>query len=121
VSVLQFPPTPLAWVHVTGEVDMATAPQLVRTLGERLAQAVLVVLDLREVTFMDTCGVHAIVDATARARRAGRRLVILRGPPHVDRLLTLTAPADAVEIGAVDAFESPARLSVDADVPHRAA
>ena len=42
-------------------------------------QAQLVVLDLRELAFMDSSGVHAIVNASIRARQVGRRLVLLRG------------------------------------------
>ena len=55
-----------AWVHVAGELDIATTPQLERTLRETQQGARLVVLDLRAVTFMDCAGVHAIVDAPGR-------------------------------------------------------
>ncbi|HSS57341.1 MAG TPA: STAS domain-containing protein [Solirubrobacteraceae bacterium] len=40
-----------AWMHVAGELDIATTPSLELTLSE--AEAQLVVLDLREVEFMD--------------------------------------------------------------------
>jgi len=88
-----------AWVHVTGDLDLAAAPQLEWTLREAALQARLVVLDLRELGFMDSAGVKAIVDASIRARRDGRRLLLLRGPPNVDRVFALTASSDKVEIG----------------------
>jgi anti-sigma B factor antagonist len=91
-----------AWVHVAGELDVATAPQLERTLREAQQTARLVLLDLRELTFMDSAGVHAIVNASIDARQRGRRLVVLRGSPNVDRLFTLTGRSDAVEIGDLD-------------------
>ncbi len=69
-----------AWVHVTGALDIATTPRLERTLRESQSNAQLVVLDLRELVFMDCAGVHAIVDASSRARQAGRRLLLVRGP-----------------------------------------
>jgi anti-anti-sigma factor len=94
-------------VHVTGELDIATTPQLDRMLREPESQTRLVVLDLRELAFMDSCGVHAIVDASARAREVGRRLVLLRGRPDVDRVFTLTGSSDSVEIGYVDPVEPP--------------
>lgn len=94
-----------AWVHVTGELDVATTPQLVRTLRETQLRAQLVVLDLREITFMDCSAVHAIVNASIRSRRVGRRLILMRGPPNVDRLFTLTGTADQVEIGDVGLVE----------------
>ena len=97
-----------AWVHVAGDLDIATAPRLVRTLREAQLQARLVVLDLRELAFMDSAGVHAIVDASSRARQAGRQLVVLRGPAHVDRLFALTGTSDAVDVGDVGLAGSPA-------------
>jgi anti-anti-sigma factor len=96
-----------AWVHVAGALDIATAPQLERTLGESQLQARLVVLDLRELTFMDCSGVHAIVNASIRAREVGRRLVLLRGPSNVDRLFTLTGSVDEVEIGDIVSVKPP--------------
>ena len=85
------------WVHVAGALDIATSPQLQWLLDE--ASARLVVLDLRDLAFMDCSGVHTIVDASVRARRDGRRLILLRGTPHVDCVFHLTGTADAVEIG----------------------
>lgn len=66
-------------MHVAGELDLATAPQLERTLRETQQQARLILLDLRELTFMDSAGVHTIVNASIAARQLGRRLVLLRG------------------------------------------
>jgi anti-anti-sigma factor len=94
-----------AWVHVGGELAMATTPRLERTLSR--SQARLVVLDLRELTFIDSSGVHAIVGAGIRARRAGRRLVLVHVPSHVDRMLRLTGTAHQVEIGDVDPVAPP--------------
>jgi anti-sigma B factor antagonist len=94
-----------ARVHVGGELDIATTPQLERTLSQ--SQARLVVLDLRELAFIDSCGVHAIVNAGIRARKAGRRLVLVHVPATVDRMLTLTGSSDQVEIGDVDPVAPP--------------
>lgn len=94
-----------AWVHVAGKLDLATVPQLERTLREPQLQAGLVVLDLRELRFIDTAGVVAIVHASFCARQAGRRLILLRAPPNVDRMFTLTATCDDLEIGDVDHVE----------------
>lgn len=93
-----------AWVHVVGELDSASAPQLERALRGSQARAPLVVLDLRELAFMDSSGVHVIVDASIRAREADRRLVVLRGPPNVDRVFALTGTSEVVEIAEVSSF-----------------
>jgi anti-anti-sigma factor len=99
-----------AWVQVAGELNLATVPQLVRTLREPQLQARLVVLDLRELAFMDCSAVQAIVDASSRARQAGRRLVLLRGPPSVDQMFTLTGCSGELEIGDLDLGEPPAQV-----------
>jgi len=88
-----------AWVHVAGALDIATTPRLAQTLRESQSAARLVVLDLRALAFMDSAGVHAIVDASRQARRVGGRLLLLRGTANVDRLFALTGTADEVEVG----------------------
>jgi anti-anti-sigma factor len=89
-----------AWVHVAGTLDIASSLQLEVTLDESAAR--LVVLDMRDLAFMDCAGVHAIIDASVRARDDGRRLILLRGSPNVDRVFALTGTADVVEIGDLD-------------------
>jgi anti-anti-sigma factor len=67
-------------VSVSGELDIATAPQL---------DHALVILDLRELQFMDSSGANLIAAASGRARQAGRRLVVVRGPVQVERTFAL--------------------------------
>jgi len=80
-------------LRVSGELDNATAPQLDHALGCAQADAALVILDLRELEFMDSSGVHLIVAASDRARQAGGRLAVVRGPGpgpgQVDRIFAL--------------------------------
>jgi anti-anti-sigma factor len=95
-----------AWVQVAGELNVATLPQLDRTLREPQVQARLVVLDLRDLDYMDSSGAHALVSHAVRARKAGRRLVFLRGPAIVDRMLTLAGCAGDLEIGDIGHVES---------------
>jgi anti-anti-sigma factor len=96
-----------AWVNVVGELDLTTAPELERTLRECRQLAQLTVLDLRELAFVDCAGLHTIVDASLRARREGRRLVIVRGRPDVYRMFTLTGSARDVDIGDLDPVQPP--------------
>jgi anti-anti-sigma factor len=79
-----------AWVRVTGELDLATSPDFRQTVGEAQRAVRLVVLDLRELYFIDCSGVRVILDAALDSRRSGGRLLIVRGPSQVDRVLTLT-------------------------------
>jgi anti-sigma B factor antagonist len=94
-----------AWVRVAGQLDMATVPQLERTLSETRLEARLTVLDLRDLAFMDCSGLHAVVDASTRARQAGCRLLVLRGAPSVDRLFTLTGSSERIEFGDLQLIE----------------
>ena len=87
-----------AWVQVTGELDLATSPQFRQRLGEAQHAVRLVVLDLRELCFIDSSGVHVILDAARDSRRYGGRLLIVRGPAPVDRVLTLTEVCKQVVI-----------------------
>jgi anti-sigma B factor antagonist len=111
----------VASVRVTGELDIATAPQLKQTLAHAEGRARRVVLDLRELTFMDTSGVHAIVDASARATAAGRLLVLVRGPSQVDRVLALTGARDRLDIVELDPGEPPVQALVQLAGQERAA
>ena len=102
-----------ARVQVAGELDIETAPQLERTLRDAEQKARLVVLDLRDLTFMDCAGVHLLVNASARARERGGRLVVLRGPPAIDRLFTLTGAASRVESSDTESAEPPVRAVLE--------
>jgi anti-sigma B factor antagonist len=57
-----------------------------------------IVLDLRELTFMDSCGLGRLLAARKRARRAGRRLVLIRGGRAIQSLLAMTGVEEAFEI-----------------------
>ena len=87
-----------AWMHVAGELDLATVPQFEAALHAAQINAWTVVVDLRALTFIDCLGAHAIADAAARARQEGRRLMVVRGGRQVNKVLTLTGAAAGLEI-----------------------
>src|SRR4051794_18373389 len=79
-----------------GELDLATAPEL----EDKVLAAVrdggrAVVVDLRELTFMDSTGVRAIVAAHKAAEEAGTDLRVIR--PGADNPVSLV-----VEISGID-------------------
>lgn len=82
-----------------GELDLASAYTFDATLRqvERDAPA-CIVLDLRELRFMDSAGLSRLLAARRRARRAGCRLVLVRGPTAVQRLLAIAALDEVFEI-----------------------
>jgi anti-sigma B factor antagonist len=78
-------------VALAGELDISTAPDVDRELTkiERQQPSTLVV-DLRELTFIDSTGLRTILSADARFRQQGGRLVIVPGPPAVHRVFTIS-------------------------------
>lgn len=86
-----------AWVEASGELDLVTAPRLEQALRDA-ATSRLTVLDLHALAFTDSSGVHVIEDATLRALRHGRRLVMSRAPGHFRRVLELTGTSASIEL-----------------------
>jgi anti-sigma B factor antagonist len=82
---------PRVEIAIEGELDLATAPQLeseFERVGE-LAGVELVVVDLRNLAFLDSTGLEAIVKFEARSQAAGVELAIVRGPRAVERLFAV--------------------------------
>lgn len=78
-------------VKLAGELDLSSAgafTQAVLDLGERGAGDVLV--DLSELTFVDSTGLRAILSAKAIADEQGWRLQMTEGTRQVERLFELT-------------------------------
>jgi anti-anti-sigma factor len=78
---------------VHGELDIATAPELVELLDRfrRLNHAVA--LDLAEVTFMDSTGLTTLMDAHRAAEDNGWSFEIKRASPAVQRVFDLAGVA----------------------------
>jgi RND superfamily putative drug exporter len=78
---------------LAGELDIATVGMFRDKLCDAEAQSdhEPLVIDLRAVTFLDSSGVGELLGAHQRARRAGRRLVLVRRDgTTVARMLRLT-------------------------------
>jgi anti-anti-sigma factor len=87
--------TRAAWVHVAGELDLLTSPELERTLRAGELHARLVVLDTREVTFIESCGVDVILDAIKDAEWGGARLLLVPGAA-VERMLAASGVSEQI-------------------------
>lgn len=86
-----------AWVHVRGELDLSTLTLFRETLRDAQLNAHTVSIDLQGLEFIDCPGLGTIVDADARARRQGGRLILVRGSGQVDRVLALTGLLEEIE------------------------
>ncbi len=76
-------------VVVRGEIDLATADAVRADLRAAFERAGAVVLDLREVGFMDTQGLAVVIEAEQTAADDGTRFAITRAPDHVHRLFDM--------------------------------
>ena len=82
-----------AVIAVSGDLDMATADAFASALEPGLAQGGPVPIDLSGVTFMDSTGVYALVDAAAAL--GDRGCVIVHGAHGgVAKIIELTGLAD---------------------------
>ena len=73
-------------IKLAGEVDLATVPQLREALANIRTESE-VLLDLRDLTFMDSSGVSAIL-AFASSRNGP--LVMVDPPTDMERLFQIT-------------------------------
>jgi anti-sigma B factor antagonist len=76
---------------VHGELDCSTVPTLEGEMDTVLHEGGgPVVLDLRDLRFMDVSGLRLAVRLEARAQLHGVDLSLIEGPPRVARLFDLT-------------------------------
>lgn len=77
---------------LSGEVDLATADKI-RDAGLRCVQSPhcgQLIVDLLDVTFIDSTGLGALVAVRNESEAAGKKLVLHRPDDNVARLLNLT-------------------------------
>ncbi len=83
---------------MTGELDLASALKLERTVDAALAAgASRVILDMRRLEFIDASGLHSIVQASDACREAGCEFMLVPGPHHVQRVFELTGMLKALK------------------------
>jgi anti-sigma B factor antagonist len=88
-------------VTLSGELDLSRAPTLKEELAralEQLAQTgdtpTRLVVDLQELTFIDSSGIQVLVAARRRCLQQGTDLTLRLGDSQVRRVLTLAGVAE---------------------------
>jgi anti-anti-sigma factor len=81
-------------VAPAGEIDLATIEVLDAEVGAALTDAEHLVLDLREVTFIDSAGLRLVLETS---RKAGRFSVV-RGPREVQRVFGLVGLEERLDM-----------------------
>jgi anti-sigma B factor antagonist len=95
-------------VGLHGELDLAAAPLLQTELeSPGLDDAETVVLDLRELRFVDSTGLRMILAAHERSQQRGQAFALSRGSTQVQRLLSIAGLDEHLRI-----IESPDELLV---------
>jgi anti-sigma B factor antagonist len=84
-------------VVVAGEIDLDTAPAVRDEVLRHLQGGATVHLDLGEVTFMDSSGLHLLLATRRRAAEVGADLRLVRVSPRVQRLIVLTGTESVLQ------------------------
>jgi anti-anti-sigma factor len=89
----------LVHVSLRGELDLSTVGKVDDELKSvEGAGPKIVLLDLSNLTFLDSTGLRCVVRADDRAREEGRRLVVVKGPEAVQRVFEITRLEDRLEL-----------------------
>lgn len=74
------PHTRTATVTIVGEIDLATAPALREALSQCFSERQRIVVDARQVTFLDMVGAGLLVASVHRAAGEGREFILIPSP-----------------------------------------
>lgn len=84
---------------VEGELDLASSPTLEQEIDRVSDDDIdLLIVDLRELRFMDSTGLHALVKANKRANESGRKFAVVQGGAQIQRLLSLTGVGELLTV-----------------------
>ena len=97
-------------ISLEGELDVATAPELLDALDELRSKDTWFVLDLRKLLFMDSTGLRAVIRVSKQVSDQGRTMRVIRGPDLVHQVFEITGADQMVEF-----VEPEAGADADAD------
>src|SRR5436305_11417000 len=74
-------------VRLEGELDLAEEQHVRDAVVEALERRPLyLILDLSRLSFMDSSGIHLVIETVRQSAEQATRLMIVLGPPRVHRL-----------------------------------
>jgi len=92
---LEISPTPRGW-RLAGEIDAHTAPELAAAMAHLPEGDVII--DVADVSFMDSSGLRVLIDGSSRARDAGGDLIIAHPTPGISRLVEISGLAGQLRL-----------------------
>jgi anti-sigma B factor antagonist len=97
--VLQSSEPQVSRVAVSGEIDLNSSDELAALLASAASNApALLEIDLSAVSFMDSQGLHLLLQAHHRAVSAGRRVLIANPSNVVRRLFEVSGVGQVLEV-----------------------
>jgi anti-anti-sigma factor len=90
-------------VSPRGDIDLSTFARVAAALDDARGGSppgADLILDLREVGFMDTSGLRLVIEQHQRAAAEGYRFAVFRGSPKVQRLFEIAGLANMPELFA---------------------
>jgi len=88
-----------AVVTVAGEIDVYTSPVLQERLVEVIRDGLpSIVLDMSDVTFLDSTGLGVLITALKRCRSNEGDLLLVTAQPNVLKVLEITGLNDVFQI-----------------------
>jgi anti-sigma B factor antagonist len=85
-------------VRATGEIDVSTVDVLERKLRAARYEAASVLLDLSGVTFIDSSGLHLLLEASRSSAASDWGFFIVRLSETVEHLIEVSGTADLIMV-----------------------
>ena len=90
-----------------GELDLATVPRVDSELDELWSRGFArLVLDLRDVCFLDSTGIRMLLSWQAASSADGFQFCVISGPPAVERVLEVAGVTGHLTYAAPDGLGS---------------
>jgi anti-sigma B factor antagonist len=100
-AILELTVGPASGLAVRGEVELVTAPELTNALDDAIRRTSgPFVIDLSDVDFLDSSGIHCLVRARALLGRHDRPLLVVCPRSTIRRVLALAGLDELVPLYA---------------------
>jgi len=87
-------------VHLTGELDHCSAQSVRRELDNLIADPGVkqLILDLKQMTFMDSSGIGVILGRYRTLSQRGGRMGVKNMNPHVEKIFMLSGMNQIIQV-----------------------
>ncbi|WP_139491918.1 anti-sigma factor antagonist [Brevibacillus dissolubilis] len=95
-------------LYLQGELDAFTAPKLSEQLTPLVQQPSInqVIVDMSNVSYMDSTGIGTIVGALKTAKRSNCDLRIVNVTPRIERLFRITGLSEIIPVEPMEGEEA---------------